>query len=64
MSEQKKGLLVETVRQARCAEPGPTVRNVLVWSAVLVVIAFVGVYLAFAKWQPRPEAERHPSFDR
>lgn len=41
--------IVETAREAGGAEPGPTVRNVLVWIIALVVIAFVGIYLAFVK---------------
>jgi hypothetical protein len=42
------GHIVETAREARGAEPGPTVRNVLVWSLSLVVVAFVIVYLLFS----------------
>jgi hypothetical protein len=47
MAEKENGHIVETAREARGAEPGPTVRNVLVWSVALVVVAFVIVYLLF-----------------
>jgi hypothetical protein len=47
MAENESGHIVETAREARGAEPGPTVRNVLVWSVALVVVAFVIVYLLF-----------------
>jgi hypothetical protein len=41
--------IVETATEARGAERGPTVRNVLVWSLGLVVVAFIVVYLIFFK---------------
>jgi hypothetical protein len=41
VAEKDNGHIVETAREARGAEPGPTVRNVLVWSLSLVVVAFV-----------------------
>ena len=47
MAEKENGQITETAREARGAEPGPTVRNVLVWSLALVVVAFVVVYLFF-----------------
>jgi hypothetical protein len=47
VAEKENGQIVETAREARGAEPGPTVRNVLVWSVALVVVAFVLVYLVF-----------------
>jgi hypothetical protein len=47
MAEKENGRIIETAREARGAEPGPTVRNVLVWSLALVVVAFVIVYLLF-----------------
>ena len=47
MPEKENGHIVETAREARGAEPGPTVRNVLVWSTALVVVAFVIVYFLF-----------------
>lgn len=46
--EKDNGHIVETAREARGAEPGPTVRNVLVWSLGLVIVAFV-VYVLFFK---------------
>lgn len=49
MAEKDNGHIVETAREARGAEPGPTVRNVLVWSLGLVVVAFVIVYFLFFK---------------
>jgi hypothetical protein len=47
VAEKENGHIVETAREARGAEPGPTVRNVLVWSLALVVMAFVVVYFLF-----------------
>lgn len=47
MAEKENGHIVETAREARGAEPGPTMRNVLVWSVALVVVAFVAVYFLF-----------------
>jgi hypothetical protein len=47
MPINKQGQIVETARDARGAELGPTVRNVLVLSTSLAVIAFVVVYAAF-----------------
>jgi hypothetical protein len=47
VTEKENGHIVETARKARGAEPGPTVRNVLVWSLALVVVAFVVVYFLF-----------------
>jgi hypothetical protein len=49
MAKQENGHTVETARQARGAERGPTVRNVLVWSLGLVVAAFIVVYFMFLK---------------
>jgi len=39
--------IVETAIEARGAERGPTVRNMLVWSICLVVVAFAIIYFAF-----------------
>jgi hypothetical protein len=39
--------IVETAIEARGAERGPSVRNVLVWSLGLVLVAFAVVYFAF-----------------
>jgi hypothetical protein len=47
VAKKENGHIVETAREARGAEPGPTMRKVLVWSLVLVVVAFVVVYLLF-----------------
>ena len=47
MAKREDEQIVETAIQARGAERGPTVRNVLVWSVGLVVVAFIVVYLIF-----------------
>jgi hypothetical protein len=47
MGKQEKGQIVETAKEARGAEPGPTVRNVLVWSLGLAVAAFAVTYFMF-----------------
>jgi hypothetical protein len=39
--------IVETAVEARGAERGPTVRNVLVVSLCLVVVAFAVIYFAY-----------------
>jgi hypothetical protein len=39
--------VVETAVEARGAERGPTVRNVLVYSLFLAVAALAGVYFTF-----------------
>ena len=49
MPKQEHGQIVETAIEARGAERGPTVRNVLVWSLGLVVAAFVVVYFLYFK---------------
>jgi hypothetical protein len=49
MAKREKDHIVETATEARGAERGPTVRNVLVWSLGLVVVAFIVVYLIFFK---------------
>ena len=43
MAKVENGQIVETAKEARGAERGPTVRNVLVWSLALVVVAFAVV---------------------
>jgi len=43
------GAEVKSARKARGAEPGPSVRNVLIWSLGLVVAAFAVVYFLFFK---------------
>jgi hypothetical protein len=47
MSKKEDGRIVETAMEARGAERGPTVRNVLVWSTGLVVVGFATVYLIY-----------------
>jgi hypothetical protein len=49
MAELDRGRIVETAKEARGAERGPTVRNVLVWSLGLVIVAFAVVYFIFFK---------------
>jgi hypothetical protein len=49
MPELDRGQIVETAQEARGAERGPTVRNVLVWSLGLVILAFIIVYFVFFK---------------
>jgi hypothetical protein len=49
MAKQEHGQVVETAIEARGAERGPTVRNVLVWSLGLVVAAFAVVYFLYFK---------------
>ena len=45
---QKKGeTIVETPIEARGAERGPTVRNVLVWSLPLVIVTMAVVWFVF-----------------
>jgi hypothetical protein len=47
MAKLENDQIVETAVEARGAERGPTVRNVLVWSLGLVVVAFVVIYFIF-----------------
>jgi hypothetical protein len=47
MPKKEDGHIVETTIEARGAERGPTVRNMLVWGTGLVVAAFVVVYLVY-----------------
>ena len=47
MPINKQGQIVETGLDARGAERGPTMRNVLVLSTSLAVIALVVVYAMF-----------------
>jgi hypothetical protein len=49
MPKLEDGHIVETTLEARGAERGPTVRNMLVWSIGLVVVAFVVVYALYFK---------------
>ncbi len=45
--KKEDGRIVETTMEARGAERGPTVRNILVWSTALVVVGFATVYLLY-----------------
>ncbi|WP_198136958.1 hypothetical protein [Nitrobacter hamburgensis] len=47
MPHKENGRIVETPTEARGAERGPTVRNVLVAGTGLVVVAFVVVYILY-----------------
>ena len=47
MADQENEQVVETAIEARGAELGPSVRNVLAWSLAFVVVAFAGVYFMF-----------------
>jgi len=47
MHVKPSGEIVETTREARGAERGPTVRNVLVVSTALVVVAFAVIYFLY-----------------
>jgi hypothetical protein len=47
MVEKRGDQIVETAQEARQAERGPTVRNVLVISTTAVIIAFVAIWLMF-----------------
>jgi hypothetical protein len=49
MPKREHGQVVETAIEARGAERGPTVRNVLIWSLGLVVAAFAAVYFLYFK---------------
>jgi hypothetical protein len=47
MVEKRGDTIIETAQEARQAERGPTVRNVLVWSTGLIVVAFAIVWYIF-----------------
>jgi hypothetical protein len=47
MAKFESERIVKTTTEARGAERGPTVRNVLVWSLGLVIVAFAIVYVSF-----------------
>lgn len=49
MVEKRGEQMIETAREARQAEPGPSVRNVLVISTTAVIIAFAVIWLAFIR---------------
>jgi hypothetical protein len=47
MPKKENGRIVETPTEARGAERGPTMRNVLLASTALVVVAFAIVYFVY-----------------
>lgn len=47
MPTEENGRIVETATEARGAERGPTIRNVLLASTGLVVAAFIVVYMTY-----------------
>jgi hypothetical protein len=47
MAEKRGDTIIETTQEARQAERGPTVRNVLVWSTALVIVALAIVWYVF-----------------
>lgn len=47
MAYRQGAQIVETPREARGAEPGPSVRNVLIASVAGVVAAFAAIYFFF-----------------
>jgi hypothetical protein len=47
MAKKKGEAIVETATEARGAERGPTVRNVLIWSLGLVIIAMAVVWFVY-----------------
>jgi hypothetical protein len=49
MVEKRGEQIIETAREARQAEPGPSVRNVLVISTVAVIVLFAIIWLLFVK---------------
>ncbi|WP_439924428.1 hypothetical protein [Nitrobacter sp. JJSN] len=49
MPKREDGQVVETAVEARGAERGPTMRNVLTWGLGLVVAAFAVVYFLYFK---------------
>jgi hypothetical protein len=49
MAKLENEQIVETAIEARGAERGPTIRNVLVWSLGLVIVAFIVIYFVFFK---------------
>jgi hypothetical protein len=52
MPKQENGQVVDTAIEARAAERGPTVRNVLVWDLGLVVTVFAVIYFVFFRTWP------------
>lgn len=49
MVEKRGEQVIETAREARQAEPGPSVRNVLVISTAAVIIILAIIWLVFVR---------------
>ena len=47
MARMEQGRVVETAREARQAEPGPSVRNVLVISTTAVIVIFAIIWFVY-----------------
>jgi len=47
MHVERSGQVVETAREARGAEPGPTILKVLLFSTTAVIVGFAAIYFAF-----------------
>ena len=47
MARLEQGRIIETAREARQAEPGPTVRNVLVISTTAVIVIFAIIWFVY-----------------
>jgi len=45
--EKRGEQIIETAQEARQAEPGPSVRNVLVISTTAVIIGFAVIWMMF-----------------
>jgi hypothetical protein len=49
MAEKRGDTIIETAQEARQAERGPTMRNVLVASTGMIIAAFAIVWVIFFK---------------
>jgi hypothetical protein len=49
MTKRENEQIVQTAVEARGAERGPTIRNVLVWSLGLTVAAFIVIYFVLVR---------------
>jgi hypothetical protein len=49
MVEKRGEQVIETAREARQAEPGPSVRNVLVISTIAAIVVLAIIWLMFVK---------------
>ena len=47
MARMEQGRIVETAREARQAEPGPSIRNVLVISTSAVIVIFALIWFFY-----------------